>query len=155
MAKSRKPLYLLVVFLGLPLAVGQLGGWAARTPADGWYQALEKSVLTPPAAVFPFAWTLLYLLMGLAAWLVWRAGGRAPLLLWGLQLAVNLAWSFLFFHLRDPGLGLLDVLLLLVLVAATGLWFRRWSQVAFWMFVPYFLWVAFAAYLNLTIVLLN
>lgn len=98
--KSRKPLYLLLVFLGLPLAVGQLGGWATGSSVGGWYQTLEKSVLTPPPLVFPFAWTLLYLLMGLAAWLVWRAGGRAPLLLWGLQLAVNLAWSFLFFYFQ-------------------------------------------------------
>lgn len=153
--KSRKPLYLLFVFLGLPLFVGQLGGWATSTSVGDWYRTLEKSVLTPPPLVFPFAWTLLYLLMGLAAWLVWRAGGRAPLLPWGLQLAVNLAWSFLFFYFRDPELALLDILLLLPLIAATALWFRRWSPVAFWLLVPYLAWVAFAGYLNLTIVLLN
>ncbi|SMF46687.1 TspO and MBR related proteins [Tistlia consotensis] len=153
--KSRTPLYLLLVFLGLPLAVGQLGGWATQQSLGSWYPTLEKSVLTPPPLVFPFAWTLLYLLMGLAAWLVWRAGGRAPLLLWLLQLAVNLAWSFLFFYLENPDLGLVDVVLLLLLAAATALWFRRWSPVAFWLLVPYVLWVAFAAYLNLTIVLLN
>ncbi|MEX0759479.1 MAG: TspO/MBR family protein [Tistlia sp.] len=153
--KSRKPLYMLLVFLGLPLVVGQLGGLATQSSVSGWYQTLEKSVLTPPPLVFPFAWTLLYLLMGLAAWLVWRAGGRAPLALWGLQLAVNLAWSFLFFGLRDPELGLANILLLLPLVAATALWFRRWSPIAFWLLLPYLAWTAFAAYLNLTIVLLN
>jgi tryptophan-rich sensory protein len=111
--------------------------------------------MTPPPLVFPLAWTLLYLLMGLAAWLVWRAGGRAPLALWGVQLAVNLAWSYLFFYLRDPLLGLFDILLLLPLIAATALWFRRWSPLASWLLLPYLAWTAFAAYLNLTIVLLN
>lgn len=152
---SRKPLYMLLVFLGIPLAVGQLGGLLTRSSVSDWYQTLDKSVLTPPPLVFPLAWTLLYLLMGLAGWLVWRAGGRAPLALWGIQLAVNLAWSYLFFYLRAPLLGLLDILLLLPLIAATALWFRRWSPLASWLLVPYLAWTAFAAYLNLTIVLLN
>ena len=153
--KSRKPLYMLVFFLGLPLAVGQVGGWATRGNLEGWYQALEKSALTPPPLVFPFAWTLLYLLMGLAAWLVWRAGGRAPLALWGLQLAVNLAWPLIFFYRQNIELGLVVLLLLLALVAATAFWFRRWSSVAGWLMAPYVLWVAFAGYLNATIVALN
>lgn len=153
--KSRGPLYLLVGFLGLPLVVGQIAGWATRTSLGDWYQTLEKSVLTPPPQVFPFVWTLLYLLMGLAAWLVWRAGGRAPLLLWGLQLAVNLSWSFLFFYFQWPELALVDLLVLLALVAATAFWFRRWSPVAFWLLVPYLAWVAFAGYLNAAIVVLN
>lgn len=153
--KSRRPLYMLLLLLGLPMVVGQLGGLLTFGALAEWYPALEKSVLTPPPRVFPLVWTLLYLLMGLAAWLVWRAGGRAPLVLWLVQLALTLAWSFLFFTLRRPDLALLEILLLVVLVAATALWFRRFSPTAGWLLVPYLAWIAFAVYLNAVVVVLN
>ncbi|MEI6503735.1 MAG: TspO/MBR family protein, partial [Armatimonadota bacterium] len=98
------------------------------------------------------AWTLLYTLMAIAAWLVLRRAGQAavtvPLLLFGVQLALNLAWSLLFFGARQPGWAMLDIGLLWLGIAATMLTFWRVSPVAGALFVPYLLWVTYASTLN-------
>jgi tryptophan-rich sensory protein len=142
-----------------------LAGWIALTfsaaltgffvqPA-GYYASLAKPVWSPPPWVFGPVWTLLYVMMAVAAWLVWRQGGwraqRGPLALYLLQLALNALWTPVFFGLRNPGLALAVIILLGVGIVLTGRAFRPASRPASWLLVPYLVWVVFAAALNFSI----
>ena len=131
----------------------------ALFPPGEWYGSLRKPVWTPPAWVFGPMWTLLYLMMGVAAWMVWRRGGwraqRLPLGCFLVQLALNAAWSPLFFGLHRPDLALADILFLWLAIAATlaAFWFR--TRLAALLLLPYLAWVSFAALLNLALWQLN
>jgi tryptophan-rich sensory protein len=120
-----------------------------RSAQHGWYLSLIAPPLTPPDDVFPAVWGALYVMMGVAAWLVWRAVERpGPLRLWGWQLLVNALWAPAFFTLRSPGLALLVMLPLLALVLLTVRAFRGVDRAAMWLMLPYLTWLAFATYLN-------
>ena len=146
-------------FIGLCLLVGVTAGAATRSSVDTWYAGLQKPPGTPPPLVFPIVWTALYVLMGTAAWLVWQHGSVRPvrhfLRRWGWQLLLNAAWTPAFFGLRSPALGLAVILPLLATVVWTARGFFSVQRVAGWMLVPYAAWVAYAAYLNGGILLLN
>lgn len=115
----------------------------------GWYQSLAAPPGTPPGWAFAPAWTLLYVLMGTAAWLVWRgADHRRPLLLWGWQLLVNAAWNPLFFGLHAIGAALAVSVLLVMLVGLTAVSFARRSRAGGLLLFPYLLWTCYAAYLT-------
>ncbi len=149
----------LLGFVAVCLAAGGIGG-AITTPAiAGWYAPLAKPSFNPPNWIFGPVWTALYLLMALAAWLVWRRAGwrnaRAALLLFALQLVLNGAWSLLFFGLHRIDLALADIVALLAAVVATALAFRRHSMMATLLLLPYLAWVAFATVLNFAIWRLN
>jgi translocator protein len=102
--------FVLAGFVALCLSVGAVAGLVTAPAVAEWYPTLVKPSWRPPNWLFAPAWTLLYILMAIAAWLVWKTGGaRIALLLWSGQLLLNLAWSFLFFGARSPGLGLLDM----------------------------------------------
>lgn len=141
------------------LAVGAIGGLATSHSVASWYPALAKPAFNPPRWIFAPVWTVLYLIMAVAAWLVWRRNGwraaRPALTLFALQLALNLAWSLLFFGLRRIDLALIDVLALLAAIAATALAFWPLQRLAALLLVPYFAWVGFAAFLNFAIWQLN
>jgi translocator protein len=142
----------------LPLLMGGAVGGLFQPGA--WYDALAKPAWNPPSWVFGPVWTLLYVLMGLAAWLVWdRYGWRGPartaLTLFVVQLAFNGAWSAIFFGLQSPGLAFAEIVVLWSLIVATLLLFWRLRPVAGLLLVPYLLWVSFAAVLNFTIWRLN
>jgi len=144
---------MLLLFVALPLLAGALG---ARFGPDAWYAALVKPSFNPPPWVFPPVWTALYLAMGVAAWLVWRAGARGrPLVLWSAQLVLNAAWTPLFFGLHRPDLALVDMLVLWGLVAATVVAFWQVRPAAGALLVPYLAWISFAAVLNAAIWRLN
>ena len=117
-----------------------------------WYASLRKPAWNPPGWVFGPVWSALYTLMAVAAWLVWKRGGfRAhgrPLTLFLVQLALNAAWSPLFFGLRWPGAAFVEILLLWMAIVATLLAFRPVSRTAAWLLAPYLAWVSFAAVLN-------
>ena len=117
-----------------------------------WYAALDKPSWNPPSWVFGPVWTLLYLMMAVAAWLVWKRGGfaahRGPLTLFLGQLALNAAWSPLFFGLQRPGPAFIVIILLWLAILATLLAFRPIHRPAAWLLVPYLAWVTFAAVLN-------
>ena len=142
-----------IVFAVLVLAAAATG--AVFKPGT-WYERLRKPGWTPPNWAFPVVWTLLYVAIGLAGWLVWReAGWSLPLLFWGAQLVFNAAWSWLFFGLRRMEWALADVSLLILsvlgfIVAAHGA-----SSTASWLFVPYLAWVVTAAALNLRVMQMN
>jgi tryptophan-rich sensory protein len=149
----------LAVFVLVCFGAAGLGGIVTTPNIPTWYAGLVKPAWTPPGWVFGPVWFVLYLSMAVAAWLVWRQGGlqaaRVPLGLFAVQLALNAAWSWLFFGLRDPGLALIDVILLWSAICATTITFWHRSWIAGVLFVPYLAWVSFAAVLNFAIWRLN
>jgi benzodiazapine receptor len=141
----------LAVFLVVVAAAAVTG--AQFQPGD-WYAALDKPSWTPPNAVFGPVWTLLYLGIAVAGWLVWqrRAETRSPAFaLWVAQLLLNTAWSWLFFGLHRPGLALVDIVVLLATIVAFVVTALPVSRLAAGLFVPYALWVGYASALNLAI----
>lgn len=150
----------LVGFLALAFVAAAIGGLSTTSGiASGWYDSLAKPAWTPPNWLFGPVWTLLYTLMGIAAWLVWRTAGswgaaRVPLGLFIIQLVLNAGWSAVFFGQRDPAGGLAVILLLLAAIVVTTWSFFRVNHVAGWLFVPYLIWVTYATTLNLGIVAL-
>lgn len=157
-AGTRKNQWLVLAgFILVPLAVGMIGGLATAPSIESWYRTIAKPDWTPPDWVFGPVWTVLYIMMGVAAWLVWKTRDRvAPaLVLFGVQLALNLAWSLLFFGARSPGLALIEVVFLWTSVLLTMLAFFGRQSTAGWLFVPYLAWVSFAALLNFVIWSMN
>lgn len=139
----------LVGWLLLVAAVAVFG--SQFTPGD-WYAGLEKPAWNPPSWVFGPVWTLLYIMIAVAAWRVWAKAGwrRAPAALgiFLLQLALNGAWSWLFFGLHEITLALVDIIALWLAIVATILLFRRHDTLATWLLVPYLAWVSFATCLT-------
>lgn len=150
---------MLVLFVTVCFAAAAIGGALTAQSVDTWYQGLAKPTWNPPDWLFGPVWTLLYLLMGVAAWLVWRRSGftkgRAALLLFAVQLALNVVWSGLFFAARAPGLALAELVVLWIAIAATLVAFARHSRVAAALMAPYLAWTTFAAALNFAIWRLN
>ena len=152
------PRYQWLVLAGLILlclAVGSIGGFATQNSIDTWYSTLNKPSWNPPNWVFAPVWTLL--IMGIAAWLVWRTKDRIgpAMLLFFAQLGFNLLWTLVFFGLRSPGWALVEVVFLVGSVLLTMLAFLGRQKTAGWLFVPYLAWVSFAAVLNAAIWWLN
>jgi len=125
-------------------------GAVASVDAPSFYAQLSKPAWAPPAGVFGPVWSALYALMGIAAWLVWRAPGPkgVALGLFGAQLAANALWSWLFFAWHQGALAAIEVLVLLALIVATVVAFSRTSRLAALLLVPYLLWVGFASVLT-------
>ncbi len=123
-----------------------------------WYPLLNKSVLTPPNIVFPIAWSILYLCMGISAGFILRTNSpkkQVLLILFVIQLCLNFFWSIFFFYLQNPTAGLIDILLLDLIVLFYILTGWRTSKIAVLLFIPYFLWLCFASYLNIYILIYN
>ncbi len=124
-----------------------------------WYASLQKPTWNPPSWLFGPVWTLLYILMAVAAWLVWREGGwrkqGAALGLFLFQWFLNALWSPLFFGLHRPDLALLDIALLWLSIAVTLVVFLRVKQAAGILLIPYLCWVTIATFLNFTIWRMN
>jgi len=151
---------LLVICIAAPLIIGFVGTLFTYGGLNGWYALLAKPSFTPPAWVFAPAWTVLYILMGISLFLILKNGSGSPslkpaIILFAAQLLINLAWSVAFFGMRAVGLALCLLLVLIALIAATMLFFRRISAPAAWLLVPYLAWCCFAAALNIGIWLLN
>lgn len=130
-------------------------GSAASIQASSFYAQLERPDWAPPASVFGPVWTILYALMGIAAWLVWRIDGfrtaRTALTLFLVQLAVNALWSWLFFGWRLGALAFADIVLLWALIVATVIAFWRIRPIAGALLIPYLLWVSFATALSYSV----
>lgn len=156
-----RPVDLLVLagLIALCLGIGALGGAISATSLDDWYAGLVKPSFNPPNAVFGPVWTVLYVLMAIAAWRVWRAGDRdtvqGPLTLFALQLAINLGWTVVFFGLQKIGSAVATLVVLDVAALVTTLAFRTVDRLAALLMVPYLAWVAFATVLNVALWRLN
>ena len=149
-------------FLALCFAVAAASGAITATSVGSWYQALEKPVFNPPDRLFGPVWTVLYAMIALAGWRVWRLRGwtrngalEPALLAWAVQLVLNLCWSFVFFGARMISAALVEIVVLLAAIVATLSLFRRVDRVAAWLLVPYAAWVAFATLLNAALWWLN
>ncbi len=145
-------------FIGAAFIAGAIGSWATFPSVRDWFPLLLKPAWNPPSWLFAPVWTTLYVLMGLAIWRAWRAGGpAAPRLVrvYFVHLFFNALWSVLFFGLRQPAWALADILVLwgLLVWLQVGLW--RSDRLAGALWLPYLLWVSFATALNAAIVRLN
>lgn len=149
----------LLLWIALCFAVAGMGGSWTAGEVKGWYRTLTMPSFAPPNWVFGLVWSVLYTLMAVAAWHVWLATPAQvrtwALVLFLLQLALNLAWSWIFFRQHAIGFALVEVAVLWVAIGATTLAFSRISPLAAWLMVPYLAWVAFAAALNATFWRLN
>ena len=139
---------------------GVIGSLFTISAIPTWYATLAKPALNPPSWIFGPVWTTLYLLMGIAAFLVWRKGldrkdVRKALGVFLIQLALNAIWSIIFFGLHSPFAALIDIVLMWLAIVWTMTLFYRISKPATWLLVPYILWVSFATYLNYSIWILN
>jgi benzodiazapine receptor len=145
-----------IVALGLTFGAGYIG---STFPIDAWYAALSKPAWNPPNWLFGPVWGVLYLLIAVSAWLVWRKAGLAraavPLGLFAVQLILNAAWSWIFFGRHEIGLALIEILILWVAILGTIIAFWRLNRVSGYLMVPYILWVSFASVLNFAIWRLN
>jgi len=144
---------------GFLLACFAAASTSAAFKPGPWYETLSKPFWTPPDWLFPVAWTVLYLMIAAAGWLVWRASGTSdgtlPLAVFAGQLLLNALWAPVFFGTRRIGLGFLVMILLWAAILVTIVLFLEISTVAGLLLVPYLLWVSFAAFLNLGIWVLN
>jgi tryptophan-rich sensory protein len=157
---TKKYILKLVVSIVGCLAAGAIGSIFTRSAIPTWYASLQKPFFTPPNWLFAPAWTLLYILMGIAAFMVWRKGlenrqVRIALIVFLVQLVLNALWSVVFFGLESPLYGLVVISIMWIAILVTAIKFFRISRVASLLMWPYLLWVTFAAVLNASIWLLN
>ncbi len=150
----------LALSLLVPQLAGALGTIFTSAAISTWYATLVRPTLAPPNWVFGPVWTFLFVLMGIALFLVWRQGiavkgVRIALILFAIQLVLNVLWSAVFFGIKDLGLALIEISALWLAIVATIVAFRRVSSKAALLLVPYLLWVSFATYLNFQFWILN
>ena len=150
----------LIIAIAIPLAVGATSGFFTITGIESWYQTINKPSWNPPGSVFGPVWTTLYVLMGVALFLVWKSSGsdtlkRTAITLFAIQLILNFFWSFIFFDQQQPGWAFVEIITLWFFILLTIFSFTRVSKTAAWLLVPYISWVSFAAILNYTIWKLN
>lgn len=146
-------LFSLLIFF---LLVGAIAWTAAQFEPGSWYQSLEKPTWTPPDRLFGPVWSVLYICIAIAGWLVWRDSGGSvsfPLTLWVAQLALNGIWSWVFFGMQEMLAGLIIISSLLLVLLA--FFFRSRNRTASLLFLPYVLWIAYATMLNLEIYRIN
>jgi tryptophan-rich sensory protein len=156
----KKKAFYIVIAVSICLLIGFLSGFATQSSVGTWYATLNKPSFNPPNWLFAPVWTLLYLLMGIAAGIVWAKGSyhiwvKTALYYFGFQLLFNALWSIVFFGFQNPFWALIVILILLVLILYTIKWFKIVSRPAAYLLIPYLLWVAFAMLLNYKIWELN
>ncbi len=158
MIKIRKA-WKLIVALGVSYLAAFVGSLFTATSVKDWYQALQKPWFTPPVWLFGPVWVVLFTLIGISAYLVWREdskkGMKAAMAAFDVQLGLNVIWSMLFFGLRSPLWAMVDIAALWLAIIITILLFWKVSKAAATLLIPYILWVSFAAALNYGILLLN
>lgn len=150
----------LIVSILIPLIASSIGSIATASSIPTWYASLVKPEWTPPNWVFGPVWTTLYILMGIALFLVWRKGlwrgdVKIAILIFGVQLFLNILWSVIFFGFQSILGGLIEIVFLWIAILATIIAFYRISKAAGLLLLPYIIWVTIALYLNYTLYLLN
>lgn len=150
----------LIIAIGVSQLAGLIGSIFTISSIPTWYTTLIKPTLNPPSWIFGPVWTLLYTLMGVAAFIIWKKGTTHPavrkaLFIFGIQLVLNALWSIIFFGLQNPGWAFLNIILMWVSIVWTIVVFYNIQKNTIWLLLPYIIWVSFAAYLNYSIWILN
>ena len=150
----------LIVSIIIPVAIGATAGFFTAAGVDSWYQSINKPSWNPPSWIFAPVWTILYIMMGIALFLVWKSNNNEALkkramILFFVQLALNFFWSFIFFDQQQPGWALVEIIAMWVAILLTIFAFAKVNKIAAWLLVPYISWVSFASILNYTIWQLN
>ena len=151
----------IIIAVVICLAVGYLSSLVTQSSIDTWYPTIQKPSFNPPNWVFAPVWTLLYILMGISAGLIWdkidldKVLVKKGLFFFAVQLALNALWSYLFFGLNNILLASIEIVLLLLIIFETYLVFKKIDKNASYMLIPYMLWVGFATILTVSIYFLN
>ncbi|TWU28958.1 TspO/MBR family protein [Novipirellula artificiosorum] len=149
----------LAIFIGICLGAGGIGAIATTSEIESWYKTIETPSWNPPDYVFGPVWTTLFIMMAVAAWRVWKQEGfkpaATPLTLFAAQLGLNVAWSWVFFGMHQPGWAFVEIVILWLAIVATTVAFFRRSKVAGGLMLPYLAWVSFASVLNFAIWRMN
>lgn len=150
----------LFISILIPVLVGVVSGFFTQPGVEGWYAVANKPSFNPSNWIFAPVWTTLYILMGIALFLVWKSDAeknikQTAIILFGVQLALNFLWSILFFTMHQPGWALAEVIMLWLMILLTIIWFGKINSAAAWLLVPYICWVSFASVLNYSIWQLN
>ncbi len=146
-----------IISAAISLGVGGISAFLSKDNMS-IYSAVNRPALSPPSWLFPIVWTVLFVLMGIAAAIIWRSNGKeldSALIFYGFQLVFNFCWPLIFFNFRAFGIAFFWLLVLLVLIGITAIKFYKINKTAGWMMLPYFAWVSFAGYLNYMIWQLN
>lgn len=157
---KKKDYFLLTASILISLSAGAIGSVFTVTGPDSWYAGVAKPAFNPPNWIFGPVWTTLFILMGVALFLVWRQGWhkievKAAIKYFFIQLGFNIIWSYFFFGLSNPRLAFLEIIALWLAIVATMTAFYKVDRRATWLLWPYLAWVSFAAFLNYTIWQLN
>lgn len=149
----------LIICILIPLVVGSLSGIATSDNISTWYAYINKPVFNPPDYLFGPVWTVLYVLMGVSLFLVWKSPAgkirKTALMIFLLQLGFNFAWTFIFFHFKMISLAFIEIIMLWAFIVLMIISFLRVDKTAAFLQIPYLLWVTFAAILNGAIFFLN
>lgn len=150
----------LLIAVAIPIAVGATSGFFTVTGVESWYQTINKPSWNPPNWVFGPVWTTLYIMMGIALYLVWKSDSsdvlkKTAIILFAVQLTLNFFWSFIFFNQQQTGWALVEIIAMWFFILLTIFAFAQVSKPAAWLLVPYISWVSFATILNYTIWKLN
>ena len=143
----------LFISILIPLLVGGIATFFTTSGVNGWYAMANKPSFNPPNWLFAPVWTALYIMMGVALFLVWKSeAGKAikqtAFILFAVQLLLNFLWSFIFFYAKQPGWAFVDIIAMWIAILLTIIWFAKISSTASWLLVPYIFWVSFASLLN-------
>jgi translocator protein len=149
--------YILII---IPLIIGSLSGFFTADGVNGWYATANKPWFNPPNWLFGPVWTVLYLLMGIALFLVWRSDAgktvkQTAIILFAVQLLLNFFWSLIFFKMQQLGWAFAEIIAMWLMILLTIIWFGKINSTAAWLLVPYISWVSFASVLNYALWKLN
>lgn len=150
----------LIISLAIPLAIGATSGFFTVSGVESWFQTINKPTWNPPNWIFGPVWTTLYVMMGIAFFIIWKSEIRSELkksaiVLFAVQLVLNFFWSFIFFNQHEIGWALVEIIIMWFFILFTIFAFGNISKTAAWLMVPYISWVSFATILNYTIWQLN
>ena len=155
----KKSILPLLISILIVFSFGFIGSFFTTSSITTWYAFINKPLFSPPNWIFAPVWTLLYILMGVSAFLIWQKRDnlktKQALIFYGIQLILNALWSIIFFGMHNPGLALLEIIILWLFILITLIKFYKINKTAGLLFIPYLLWVSFALILNYVIWMLN
>jgi len=155
----KKSILPLLISILIVFSFGFIGSFFTTSSITNWYAFINKPLFSPPNWIFAPVWTLLYILMGISAFLIWKKRDnlktKQAFIFYGIQLILNALWSIIFFGMHNPGLALLEIIILWLFILITLIKFYKINKIAGLLFIPYLLWVSFASILNYAIWMLN